>query len=263
MSLLDRLEQKYARFIPENITMILLIGQVLSYVLVYTNPRFYQHFLLLGGGLYRGEVWRVISFPFGPVSESLFFVIFAWYFFYMLGTALESRWGSFRYLVFLLIAYIGNILFAFLFPYFPVKNTYMFTSLFLAFSHLYPNFQLLLFFIIPVKVKWLGLLAWAGLLFTVLFASIPDKILVLVSIANFFIFFSSDIIYTGKVIFKGLTGASVKNVSKGKALHICAVCGKNELDNPDMEIRYCNTCFPETCYCGEHIKSHQHKRAVN
>ena len=263
MSIIDRLEKKFARYIPENITMILLVGQVLSYVLVYTNPRFYQYFILIGERLYSGEIWRLVSFPFGPVSESLIFVFFAWYFFYMLGSLLESKWGSFRYLVFLFIAYVGNILFALIFPYTPVRNTYMFTSLFLAFTHLYPNFQLLLFFIIPMKVKWLGYLAWVGLLFTVLFANAPEKILVVVSVANFFMFFLSDIIYAGKVIFRGLTGASIKGVTKGKALHICAVCGKNEVDNPDMEIRYCKACFPETCYCGEHIKSHQHKRAVN
>lgn len=263
MSILEKLERKFARYVPENITMILLVGQVLSYVLVYTNPRFYQYFLLIGEKLYHGEIWRLILFALGPVSESLFFVIFAWYFFYMLGTSLESRWGSFRFLTYLLIAYIGNVLFALFFPFVPVRNTYMFTSLFLAFAHLYPNFQLLLFFIIPVKVKWLGYLAWIGLLFTILFASLPDKILVIVSVFNFFVFFSSDIVYAGKIILRGLTGSTLKSISKGKALHICAVCGKNEKDNPDMEIRYCKTCFPETCYCGEHIISHQHKRAVN
>lgn len=263
MSFMDKLERRFGRYVPENITMILLVGQVLAYVLVYTNPTFYSYFLLIGERIYMGEVWRLVTFLFGPVSESLLFVIFAWYFFYMLGTALESRWGSFRYLVFLSIAYIGNVIFALIFPSVVVRNSYMYTSLFLTFAHLYPNFQLLLFFIIPIKVKWLGLVAWIGLLLSFLTGSIPMKILIFISVLNYFIFFYKDILLTLKIIIRGLSGSNQKGLPIGKPLHVCAVCGKNEKSNPDMEIRYCNTCFPETCYCGEHIRDHQHKKAVN
>jgi len=112
-------------------------------------------------------------------------------------------------------------------------------------------------------VKWLGLVAWIGLLLSFLFGAIPMKILILISVLNYFIFFYKDILLTLKIITRGLSGSNQKGLSLGKPLHICAVCGKNEKSNPDMEIRYCNTCFPETCYCGEHIRDHQHKKAVN
>lgn len=263
MNFFDKFERRFARFIPENITLILLVGQVVSYVLTYSSPRLYSLFLLSGESLYRGEIWRLLTFIFGPVSESLILVIFAWYFFYMLGTALENRWGSYRYLVFLLIAYIGNVIFSLLFPFEVVRNSYLYTSLFLAFAHLYPNFQLLLFFIIPVRVKWLGILAWLGLSASFILSDFSEKALIILSVLNFFIFFSGDLLHAIRVISKGLFGKQNGKLTKGKPLHICMVCGKNELNNPDMEIRYCNTCFPETCYCGEHIKDHQHKKAVN
>lgn len=263
MNFIDKLEKRFGRYIPENITLILLVGQVLSYVLVYSSPRLFPFFLLSGESLLKGEIWRLATYLFGPVSESLLFVIFAWYFFYMLGTALESRWGSFRYLLFLAIAYIGNIIISLLFPFQVIRNSYLYTSLFLAFAHLYPNFQLLLFFIIPVKVKWLGYIAWFGLIASFIFGDISEKAVIFSSVLNFLLFFSSDLIYASRVITKGLFGKTGGKIHKGKPLHVCAACGKNELDNPDMDIRYCNSCFPDTCYCGEHIKSHQHKRAVN
>jgi membrane associated rhomboid family serine protease len=262
MTLLSKLERRFGRYIPDNITKILIVGQVLSYVLVYANPRYGQYFLLNGNSLFRGEVWRLVTFLFGPTSESLIFVIFAWYFFYMLGTALENQWGSFRYLMYLLISYIGMLLFVIIFPDVTIANTYMYASMFLAFAHLFPNFQLLLFFIIPVKVKWLGYLIWFILLITLLFGSIPEKAVTVLSVINFFLFFHGDLRGKSHRVFRAASGSHPEK-KKGKPLHICAVCGKNEIDNPDMEIRYCSKCFPETCYCGDHAQDHQHKRAVN
>lgn len=263
MQILNHLEKKFARYLPENITKILLVGQVASYVLVYTQPMYGVYFFLSGESLFAGEVWRLVTFLIGPVSDSLIFVIFAWYFFYLLGTALENKWGTFRLTFYIFISYLATIIFSLLFPTYPIHNSYLYTSLFLAFAHLYPNFQLLLFFLLPLKVRWLGYLAWFGLIVSFLSGNMELKFLILASVLNFLIFFLGDLRYSMKVILKGLQGGSVSTVNKNKPLHICAVCGKNEKDNPDMEIRYCRTCFPETCYCGEHIKDHQHKKAVN
>jgi membrane associated rhomboid family serine protease len=257
------LERKVGKYIPQNLTIILLVGQVLSYVLTFTNPQYFQYFPLSGKQLINGELWRIITFAIAPVSESLIFVIFAWYFFYMFGTALENKWGSFRYLVYIALSYILTIIFALIFPEAIVTNTYLYASLFLAFVQIYPNFQLLLFFIIPVKVKWLGYLTWFGLISTFLVGELTLKVLIVLSVSNFILFFWKDLFYSLKVIKKG-GSKNLKNVfHEGKPLHICAICAKNEVTNPDMEIRYCSQCFPTSCYCGEHIKNHQHKRAVN
>lgn len=263
MTILDKLERRYSRYVPENITKILLIGQVLSYLLVYTYPQYGQYFYLSGRLLFQGQIWRLLTIIFAPVSQSLLFVIFAWYFFYMLGTALENQWGSFRYFVYILIGYLVTVFFALIFPDIPVTNVYIFSSLFLAFAHLYPDFQLLLFFIIPVKVKWLGYLTWLGLFLSFLSGPLPVKILIMFSVLNYFIFFYRDTFYTVRAFYRGITAQPKLPLQKKKPMHICAVCGRNEINNPDMEIRYCKQCFPETCYCGEHIKDHQHKRAVN
>ena len=264
MSILDTLERKYGKYVPENLTKILLIGQGVSFVLTYIHPEYQTYVYLSGYQLFRGEIWRLVTFLFAPVSGSLLWFLIALYFFYLFGTALENRWGSFRFLVYIAISYIATILFALLFPDTPVSNVYLYTSLFVAFTHLYPDFQVLLFFIIPVRVKWLGYFAWFGLASAFLFGTLAAKVLIALSVSNYFLFFGNEIRYFLQSFYRGSSlPRKGRMLSKGKPMHMCAVCGANEIDNPDMEIRYCNTCSPATCYCGEHIKNHQHKRLVN
>lgn len=263
MTALSTLERKLSKYIPENITKYLLIGQVLSYLLVYARPEYQHYFFLTGRLLFKGEFWRLVTILIAPTSENIIFVVFAWYFFYLLGTALELQWGSYRYVIYIAISYIAVVLFSLVFQDVSISSGFIYVSLFLAYAHLNPNFRLLLFFIIPVKIKWLAYLAWAGLIATILFGSLPTKILTILSVSNFLIFFYADIAYAIKTGFKGASSGPKRALHKAKPHHICAVCGKNERDNPDMEIRYCSTCFPETCYCGEHANNHQHKRAVN
>src|SRR5258706_996617 len=97
MSLLETLDRKYGRYVPNNITKILLIGQALSFVLTYIHPEYFSYLYLSGRQLFRGEIWRLVSFLFAPISQGLLFFLLALYFFYLFGTALENRWGSFRY----------------------------------------------------------------------------------------------------------------------------------------------------------------------
>ena len=257
MGLLDKLERKFGRYVPENLTKYLLAGQVVAFIMVYSRSDFAYYFSMSGRELLAGQVWRLLFVLFTPFSQSLIFVVFVWYFFYLFSTVLENQWGSFRYLVYLLISYLALIIFAFIFPDVPVTNSYIYISLFLAYAHLYPDIQLLLFFIIPVKVKWLGYLAWFGIIVSLIFGAPDVKLLTIFSISNYLIFFYNDLRFVFKPVLRG------GSIAKAKALHICAVCGENEVDNPRMDIRYCSKCVPTTCYCGKHANNHQHKRMVN
>ncbi len=263
MAFLHTLERKIGKYIPDNITKYLLVGQIVSYVLVYARPEYEKYFLLTGKQLFHGELWQLVTIFFAPASQSVLFVIFVWYFFYLFGTALELQWGSFRYVTYIVIAYILVILFSLVFPDISVSSVAIYTSLFLAFAYLNPNYALLLFFIIPVKVKWFGYLAWFGIFLALLFGSFPTKVLTLLSVTNFFIFFNRELLYTFRSFFHKASGQPKKALQTKLPLHVCAVCGRNNRDNPDMDIRYCSTCFPPTCYCGEHSQNHQHKKAVN
>lgn len=261
MKFIEKLEYKFNKSFSSSVTQILIGGQLLSFLLIYSRRDFTSYFFLNGKDLISGQFWKIFILPFAPISENMIFFALALYFFYIIGSALEVRWGAFRYLLYIILGLLSIYIFAIFFPDISISNTYLYTSLFLAFAHLFPGFQVLVLFIIPLKVKWLGYFTWFLLLLSVLSGSIPEKILTLSSVLNYIIFFYSDL----KNVFRRDAPLRYKSKQtvKQKPFHVCAVCGKNEIDNPKMEIRYCNHCFPSTCYCGEHILHHQHKRSVN
>ena len=100
------------------------------------------------------------NFLFDPPLQNPLFAFFAWYLFYLMGTALEEHWGAFRYNIFLLIGYLMTVAVSFLIPALPVTNAYIGGSVFLAFAFLYPDFILQIFFVLPVRIQWLALITW-------------------------------------------------------------------------------------------------------
>lgn len=258
MTLFHSFQRTFGKHIPENLTYYFLIGQIIAYIISYADPSYRALFPLRGQLVYAGEWWRLILFVFTPASDSIIWVAFTWYLFYFFGTGLERRWGSLRYLVYLGIAYLGMIVYAFLFPGQTIVGGYMFLSVFLAFAHLYPDVQLMIFFILPVKVKWLGILAWIAVGSTLLFASVSSKILMLVSVSNFFLFFGDDLLRLLPTS-KFRRGALTAHTQKG-ARNVCAVCKKYEMDYLDLDFRYCTDCDPITCYCADHLENHLHKK---
>lgn len=260
MKLLDRLERTFGQYTITNLTYYLIIGQVLTYLTVLAYPHYTTLFTLNGNLVLLGQWWRLFSFLFQPVSENLIFVVLVWFFMYTCGTALERQWGEFRYLIYLLVIYFATVIAAFLFPSESFGNGYLFASVFLGFAYLYPDYRLYIFFIIPVKVKWIAALIWLGIILSLLFGSLATKVLTVLSISNFLLFFGKDILLTVRYRSRKARQITTKTITTQQAHHVCAVCKKNEVNNPNMEIRYCSQCIPSTCYCGDHIKNHVHKR---
>jgi hypothetical protein len=257
MNIVDWLERKFGDFEIPNLTYYLIGGQALAFILIQFYPDYAPFFSLNGDAVMQGQWWRIFLFLFQPISMDFLFAVFSWYLFYLYGTALERLWGSFRFILYILIAYVGTVILAFVFPSAGFSNAYIFGSLFLAFAYRFPDFELLLFFIIPVKVKWLAIAIWIGMAGAVFLGSFATKIQTIVSILNFLLFFGDELIMIARERLHHR--AYTRNrVNHDKPYHVCTVCGKNEVDNPDMEIRYCNTCVPSRCYCGEHIKQHKH-----
>jgi len=145
--------------------------------------------------LFAGQVWRLVSFIIIPVNSSILFIILSLYFYWLMGTALESEWGSFKFNIFYLFGVIGTILAGLITGY--AVNTFLNMSLFLAFALLYPDFQMRLFFLIPVKVKYLAYIEAAYLLFMLIFSSWQMKIVIFVSLLNIVLFFWTD--FTGGI----------------------------------------------------------------
>jgi len=225
----------------------------------------------------RGEVWRLISWIFIPEGDNPIFIILMLYFFYFIGNTLESEWGTGIFTVYYIIGVLLNIICGYIVRYtmginLPLTSEYLNLSMFFAFAVLFPNQVIMLFFIIPVKVKWLAwfdavLFAWA--IISCFINSLPIfAIIPVLAILNFIIFCGGDFIEslrpfkarTSKqtINFKRAAKKARRDNENGQMQHKCAVCGKTDAEYPDMEFRYCSRCEGYHCFCIDHINSHIH-----
>lgn len=259
MNLLDKLERKLGRYAVPNLTVYLIAGQSLFYVLYLTGKLGRETTVLAADLLLDGEWWRLLTFPFDPPRQGPLFVIFAWYIFYIMASALEEHWGAFRYNAFLLAGYLLTVGVSFITPSYPMSNTFLAGSVFLAFAFLFPDFELLLFFILPVRIKWLALLVWLGYGYQLLVGGWPTRLLVLASVGNFLLFFARDL----RLLTKSGRRQVVKKAAQfsrreNEPFHRCTVCGITDKTHPQMDFRYCPQCEGQCGYCQEHIFRHEH-----
>ena len=260
MSWLDRVEKFWRPFAIPGVTLHLIFGQFICYALSLAKPEFLGALALIPAQVLGGEFWRLFTFVLVPPQMNPLFLFFFWYLFYLMGDALESQWGAARYNVFLLIAGLATLLAAFLTPQLPATNGYLMASVFLAFAYLYPDFQIYLFFILPVKVKWLATFTWI-LYFLTFVGSGAERFLVLASVSSFLLFFGSEIVL-GMRSRRARMARRVDEIkSEHEPVHRCVVCGVTDQSDPGMEFRYCSRCDGSPCYCRDHIRTHVHRTA--
>jgi membrane associated rhomboid family serine protease len=259
MNWVDKLERKYRKYAISDLMKYIvgLTGAV--YVLSMLNPELQYKLALVPSLVLKGEVWRVITYIFIPPSSSPIFILFVLYFYYMVGSSLEREWGSFRFNLYYILGMIGTTI-AVLITGGTGTATYLNLSLFLAFAYVYPEYQILLFFILPVKIKYLAWLNWAFIGWSVLTAPISYKMAAMISVLNYFVFFGKDVFrktktgghnYHRKKKFK-------EQLSVKPLVHKCIVCGLTQDDDPKMDFRYCPECDGRRAYCTEHIRNHEH-----
>lgn len=283
MNWLDKLERKWGRYAIHNLMYYIIILYAVGFVLQLIAPAFYYSYLSLNAeAVLHGQIWRIVTFIIQPPSSSVLFMVIALYFYYMLGSSLERTWGAFRFNVYFFSGVLFHVIAA-LVVYLltgislPIGTGYLNLSLFFAFAALYPDMQFLVFFMIPVKVKWLALLDGLYFAYAILQAFLPayggsvygilykaNALAAVVSVLNFVIFFFASrntMPYTPKEIkrkreFKKKM-RPVNHYANG-AMHRCAVCGRTEADNPDLEFRFCSRCNGDYEYCQDHLFTHTH-----
>lgn len=261
MAVLEKLEKKFRRVGIPNITLYLVGGQAIVYMFGITEQIDITRLLLIPANVLRGEVWRLFTFIFMPSFTNPVFMLFALYLFYLMGTALENYWGTFRYNVFLLIGYAATVAVAFLTPNVPASNIFLGGSIFLAFATLNPDFELAIFFILPVKIKWLALLTWIGYIFQIVVGSWTTRFMVLASICNYLVFFSRDIWSGMKTHRWRMERKAQEFARQNEPIHRCTACGRTDKDHPTLTFRYCTQCAGTPCYCQDHLKNHDHLTA--
>ena len=222
----------------------------------------------------RGELWRIVTYVLLPTNGGIFLVI-SLFFYYWLGESLERLWGSTKFTVYYvsgtLLTALASLL-AYLIDGISVPiygAVYVNTALFLAFALNYPDAMVNIYFIIPVKMKWLA--ALEGILYalsvvTAIAARMWGQALMpIVALLNLFVFFTPDFLRKADRV-KAHTRPqavqfrrAVKEQQRQKGYHHkCSVCGRTDTDYPDLQFRYCSKCAAYHCFCEDHIFNHTH-----
>jgi len=266
MPLLNRLERALGRFAIENLTLYLVIGQVFVFLMALLGRDLTGLIALQAGLVLKGQVWRLFSFVFEPqsltnVAFGVTLTVFGWYLFYLMGSALEQFWGAFRYNLFLGLGWLLTVAVCFLFPDAYATAIFIGGGVFLAFAYLNPDFELLLFFILPVKIKWLALLLWLRFSYYFIVGGWSLRLMLLAALANFLLFFGRDIVHgvrAGRRRMEQKARQFAASNDKPEPRHRCHICGKTDLSHPQMDFRYCSKCAGDQCYCSEHLFTHLH-----
>ena len=190
--LLDRLSYKFRRICIPNLMLYLVIAMAGVYIVELFVPDMpLSLYLYFDRSLiFAGQWWRVITWILIPPSSSIIFIIFSLYFYYLIGLGLEHSWGSFKFNLYYLVGIIATIIGGFITG--TTDNTFLNYSLFFAFAILYPDFQVMLFFFIPIKIKWLALVDLLFFIISLIFSPMYIRVAIIASMLNFILFFYED-----------------------------------------------------------------------
>jgi membrane associated rhomboid family serine protease len=247
MTLLDKLERRVGFIAIPGLIRIVVTFNVLVFGLVLlTNtgsadqPGFDSYLSLNMARVRAGEVWRLITYIFVPQTQHFLFVAMALWFLWFIGEGLERAWGAFRLTLYFLVGMVGTTIAA-VFGGSQFSSMMLFTTLFFAFAHFYPEETIYLFFILPMKIKWLAWIYAAILLLGFVVNSMSYRLAMIAAFSNYFIFFGPDIFHQVRhrqdvaTRRKRFEVQSVR--SEIEPLHRCATCGATEVSNPDLEFR--------------------------
>ena len=286
---LNKLERKFGRYAIPNLSKYIIFGYVLGYGLTMMD-KFSNN---SGNGLIsfislnpymilHGQIWRLVTWIIMPPSSLGIFTIIMLLLYYSLGTSLERTWGTFRFNVYIFggmlftvigafvlylcynlagytEVYTAELLGSFIALYF--STYYINMSIFLAFAAEYPNMQLMLYFIIPIKIKWLALIDLLLILYEFFTGTWEVKVVIIASLLNFAIFYFSTRNYKRVSPAEIRRRQTYKNELKRQSSitkHKCAICGRTEKDGDDLEFRFCSKCNGNYEYCQDHLFTHEH-----
>ena len=299
MNFIYKLEHKFGRFAIRNLSLILILCYVAGYIIKFAAPAFMEYLTLNPYAIVHGLVWRIVSWILIPPGENyIFFAIIMLVFYYSIGTSLERTWGTFQYNLYLFagmfFTLIGSFLmmgFCYLFRpellngiyseytvfeslSYVFSTYYVNMSIFLAYAATFPDNQVLLMFIIPIKVKWLGVVYGAFLVYEMISGMLMNGNVGFVypfvigsSMLNFIVFFFTTRNYIRMnrsqrkmhrdFARKQRTDKAARNA--GITKHRSAVCGRTEKDGDDLVFRFCSKCAGNYEYCQDHLYTHIHK----
>ena len=279
---LSRFSYNHPKLSIEGLIRYIVAGNLAVFMLdLFTHGVSTAYLTFVPAYIFRGQVWRLITFIFVPMSFSPLSFILTAVFTYFMGARLESAWGSARFTVYYGLGVLLNIAVGLLLPLinpmYQLAQTagmnYLHLAMFFAYATLYPDMTVLAAFFIPIRLKWLALLDAALFAYDILsylsYGQFAMALLPVIAIFNYFIFFWDDLmeyLNRGSARVRHQRSAQTINFKKAQKdlrerrgyLHKCAVCGVTDQDDPNMEFRYCSKCTGYYCYCANHINNHTH-----
>lgn len=279
---LNKAERKFGRYAIRNLSLYIVGGYALGFVLMMIAPAFVMWINLDPYKILHGQIWRIITWMIIPPSGSnILFLAIMLMFYYSIGTELEQLWGSFRYNVYIFSGVIFTIIGAILLLLFRTgfnlssadapaygqiaslifTTYYVNLSIFLAFAASYPDKRVMLYFIIPIKIKWLAYLDVALLLYSFIGGGAEARVAITASLLNFIVFFLSTRNMkriTPKEIHRKQVYRTEVRRATGITKHKCAICGRTEEDEGALEFRFCSKCDGNYEYCQDHLFTHEH-----
>lgn len=271
MGFLNKLEKKFGRYAIPNLMYYIMILYAMGIFVRYFAPEVYMEYLMLDASkLLCGQIWRVVTFMMWPLDNNMILNLLVMYCYYNIGRTLEYVWGSFRFNVYIFMGILGHVLAALLIYFvtgggiYPLTADYLNLSMFFAYAATFPDQRFLLFYVIPVKAKWLALFEAAYFVYGFVFGGITTKITVVMSLLNFILYFAmlKGAKYNPREIKRKQQFKTQMNQVKMQAAsgsrHRCAVCGRTEKDDPNLVFRYCSKCDGDYEYCQDHLYTHEH-----
>lgn len=305
---MSKFEKKFGKYAISNLTTILILCYVVGYVIEMINANFFEMLTLNPLAIMQGQVWRLVTWVVIPPEQLDIFTIIMLYFYYSVGKTLERAWGDYKYNVYIFSGLFFTIIASFacygLCEYLygsllstmklsditymagsTLFNTFFINmSIFLAFAATFPNAQVLLMFVVPVQIKWMGII-YAVLLG----AQFCEAFMAIEPLKNNFLLDGGiavsnvcNISYCGAILASLLTFGmfwltnirrirmSPKQMKRRHEFkqevkvnsritkHKCAICGQTDETNENLSFRFCSKCNGNYEYCQEHLFTHTH-----
>jgi hypothetical protein len=256
--LLARLERRFGRHAIPNLIMYIVGGMAIVWVLSTLRPAFIGRLWLDMRAVRRGEVWRLVTFLFIPPTWSPIWILVNLYFTWWVGSSLEEKWGAFKFDAYYFTGVVSTIVAALIAG--PMTNMWLDSSLFLAFATVFPDVTILLFFILPVRVKWLGILAALGIAYSAA-TDWTVRAPIAAALVNYILFFGEHwyALAKGRNVVTRQKARRVELASAPPVFgqRVCAICAAREADGADIRVCSCAKCGGSPrALCLEHARNH-------
>lgn len=260
MHFLHRLERRCPWIALPGLIRYVALFNALVFVLHLVAPGYESLLTLNREAILQGEVWRLVTWIFIPETFQPFWIFFALLFLWFLGEGLEEALGAFRLTLFYATGMIACTVVALIFGSYGA-NTFLNLSLLYAFATIHPDYKVLFFFVIPLRISWLAILSCCLTAIGTLTEPRAVQAALVITLANYLLFFWPILFFKyrqareGRYKKRETLHPSLKVLKKSpeldaSSLHHCQICHRTEVTSPDLHFR---VAADGTEYCMEHL----------